>query len=102
MSKRAVWSVTIALAGFSYIVVALWLNIQIPVFAALFVLAAGYEVIESHAARRKPWSSAKFGKSSAQRGQRIDACGAAAGQIGGREPHHNVQRGHAPEYCRVD
>jgi len=53
MSKRAMWNTAICIAGIGYIVMELWLNIQSPLFAAAFVLVAGYELIESHSARRK-------------------------------------------------
>jgi hypothetical protein len=53
MSKKAIWQVVIGLAGVVYIVVALSQNIESPVLAAIFVLVAGYEVIESHHGRHK-------------------------------------------------
>ena len=53
MSKRAIWNMTICFAGVGYIVMELWLNIQSPLFAAVFVTVAGYELIESHTPRRK-------------------------------------------------
>ncbi len=54
MSKKALWNMTIGLAGLGYIVLALCQNIQSPLFAALFVMVAGYAVMESHFGRRKP------------------------------------------------
>ena len=53
MSKRALWNMTICGACIAYIFMELWLNIQSPIFAALFVTVAGYELIESHVARRR-------------------------------------------------
>lgn len=53
MSKRALWNMAICGAGIGYIVMELWLNIQSPIFAAVFVTVAGYELIESHAPRRR-------------------------------------------------
>ena len=54
MSKRAVWNMTIGGAGVGYVIVALWLNVQSPLFAAAFVVAAGYEIVESRVSRHKP------------------------------------------------
>lgn len=51
MSKKTLWNWTIGLAGFGYLALALWQNIQSPVFAALFVIVAGHEVVESRAGR---------------------------------------------------
>ena len=45
MTKRAIWDMTICFAGLGYIVMELWLNIQSPIFATLFVMAAGYELV---------------------------------------------------------
>lgn len=53
MSKRVIWDMTICGAGIGYILMDLWLNVQSPVFAVLFVSVAGYELIDSHTARRK-------------------------------------------------
>jgi hypothetical protein len=53
MSKRAIWNMTICGAGIGYIVMDLWMNIQSPLFAAVFVTVASYELIESHTARRR-------------------------------------------------
>jgi len=52
MSKRAIWNMTICCAGAGYILMELWLNIQSPIFAALFVMVAGYTLIEAHARRK--------------------------------------------------
>ena len=54
MSKKTVWNMTIGFAGIIYLVLALSQNIQSPLFAVLFVLAAGHEVIGSHTSRHKP------------------------------------------------
>jgi hypothetical protein len=51
MSKRPIVDMVIGLAGFSYIIVVLSQNIQNPVFAGIFILAASYEMIESHHGR---------------------------------------------------
>jgi hypothetical protein len=61
MPKRAIWDVAVGLAGCIYIVMVFILNVQSSIFAFLFVLAAGYEVIGFRAARhstprRKPGS----------------------------------------------
>jgi hypothetical protein len=53
LSKRVIWDMTICGAGIGYILMDLWLNVQSPVFAVLFVSVAGYELIDSHTARRK-------------------------------------------------
>lgn len=54
MSKRALWDMAICFAGVGYVVMQLWLNIQSPIFGALFVIVASYELIGSHSGRRKP------------------------------------------------
>jgi hypothetical protein len=54
MSKKAVWHTTIGLAGIVYIVIALSQNVQSPVLAAIFILVAGYEVIDSRTHKHKP------------------------------------------------
>ncbi|HUI80180.1 MAG TPA: hypothetical protein VLY24_19775 [Bryobacteraceae bacterium] len=48
MSKRAIWDTTIGLAGFIYVFLVFFQNIQSPLFAGAFILAASYELIESH------------------------------------------------------
>jgi hypothetical protein len=53
MTKKLIWQTAIGLAGLVYIVVALSQNVESPVFAAIFILAAGYEVIESHHGKHK-------------------------------------------------
>ena len=53
MSKRTLWHMAIGFAGFGYIVLALCLNIQSPIFAAIFIMVAGYEVVDSHTGRHK-------------------------------------------------
>jgi hypothetical protein len=54
LTLRVVWNLAIGCAGLGYILLALCLNVQSPVFAGLFIVAAGYEVIGSHSGRRKP------------------------------------------------
>lgn len=53
MSKKAIWNMEIGFAGLVYVVVDLCQNIQSPLFAVLFVLVAGDEVIGSHTSRHK-------------------------------------------------
>ncbi len=53
MSKKLIWQTAIGLAGLAYIVVALSQNVESPLFTAIFILAAGYEVIESHLGKHK-------------------------------------------------
>jgi hypothetical protein len=53
MSRKMIWQTAIGLAGLAYVVLALSRNVESPVFAAIFVLAAGYEVIESHHSKHK-------------------------------------------------
>ena len=53
VSKKALWDAIIGLAGLLYIALALSRNVQSPVFAAAFILAAGYELVESHSGRHK-------------------------------------------------
>ena len=53
MPKKAIWQTTIGLAGFTYLVLVFAGNIQSPIFAAVFILVAGYEVIGSHNAKNK-------------------------------------------------
>ena len=54
MSKKAIWNMAIGFSGVVYLIVDLCQNIQSPLFAALFVMAAGYEIIGSYASRHKP------------------------------------------------
>jgi len=54
MSKRTIWNMAIAFSGTVYLALALFQNIQSPVFAVIFVMVAGYEVIGSHTSRHKP------------------------------------------------
>ncbi len=54
MSKNATLNIMIGFSGVSYVVLALWQNIRSPLFVALFVLVAGYEVIGSHTSGDKP------------------------------------------------
>jgi len=53
MSKKTIWNIVIGFSGVVYLIVDLWQNIQSPVFAALFVMVAGYEIIGSHTSRHK-------------------------------------------------
>ena len=53
MSRRSLWQLTIGSAGIGYLILALWANIQSAPFAVVFVLAAGYEVIDSHIGKHK-------------------------------------------------
>jgi hypothetical protein len=52
--RRAIWNLAIGIAGVGYILLALCLNVQSPLFATVFVAAAASEVIGSHSGRRHP------------------------------------------------
>lgn len=54
LTRKVIWNLAIGGAGFGYILLALCLNVQSPLFAGLFIVAAGYEVIGDHSAYRKP------------------------------------------------
>ena len=51
--RRGIWNLAIGVAGVGYILLALCLNVQSPLFATLFVAAAAYEVIGSHSGHRR-------------------------------------------------
>lgn len=53
MSKKAIWHTMIGLAGVVYIVMALSRNVESPLFSAVFILVAGYELIGSHTGGHK-------------------------------------------------
>jgi len=53
MRNRAIWDATLAFAGSLYVFLVLAQNIQSPLFAGVFILAASYELIESHHGRNK-------------------------------------------------
>ena len=63
MSKRAIWDMTIVLAGVGYIIIVLSENIQSSAFAVLFIMVAGYEMIEAHAEEAKSTRSSIFSSS---------------------------------------
>ena len=54
LTRKVIWNLAVGGAGLGYVLLALCLNIQSPLFAGLFIIAAGYEVIGAHSGRRKP------------------------------------------------
>ena len=53
LSKRAVWNLILAITGLIYIVMVLSLEIESPVFVALFILLAGNEVVTAHSRKNQ-------------------------------------------------
>ncbi len=54
MPRRALWNCIVGLAGLGYILMALFAEIESPLFAFAFVVTAIYEMWTSHAAHGKP------------------------------------------------
>ena len=48
---KVIWNIAIGVAGVSYMLMALCLNVESPLFAGLLIAVAGYEVIESRFGR---------------------------------------------------
>jgi hypothetical protein len=52
MSKRAIWDAAVGIAGCLYLATVFILNVQSSLFALMFVLIAGYELIGSCTTRQ--------------------------------------------------
>jgi hypothetical protein len=48
---KVIWNIVIGVAGVSYILMMLCLNVESPLFAGLLIAVAGYEVVESRLGR---------------------------------------------------
>lgn len=53
MSRRAIWECALGLAGVLYLALALFKSIESPLFAGLFVMLAGMELVTSYRTRHK-------------------------------------------------
>ena len=47
VAGKVIWNIAIGVAGVSYILMTLCLNVESPLFAGMLIAAAGYEIIES-------------------------------------------------------
>lgn len=54
VAGKVIWSIAIGVAGVSYILMTLCLNVESPLFAGMLIAAAGYEIIESRFGRHRP------------------------------------------------
>ena len=52
--KRALWTWAIGISGLIYLAMVLFLDLYSPVFGAVLIVLAGYEVIEARFRRRNP------------------------------------------------
>lgn len=53
MTARAVWECALGIAGILYLALTLFKGIESPVFAVLFVMLAGMELVSSYRTRHK-------------------------------------------------
>jgi len=52
--RKVIWNIAIGVAGVSYMLMALCLNVESPLFAGVLIAAAGYEIVGSQFGRRRP------------------------------------------------
>lgn len=53
MSARTVWECALGIAGVLYLALVLFKSIESPLFAVLFVMLAGVELVASYRTRHK-------------------------------------------------
>ena len=53
MTTRTVWECALGIAGLLYLALALFKGIESPLFAVLFVMLAGMELVTSYRTRHK-------------------------------------------------
>lgn len=54
VAGKVIWNIAIAVAGVSYMLITLCLNVESPLFAGVLIAAAGYEIVESRFGCRRP------------------------------------------------
>lgn len=53
VGRKVIWNIAIGVAGVSYMLMTLCLNVESPLFAGLLIAAAGYEIVGSQFRRRR-------------------------------------------------
>jgi len=53
IAAKTIWNLAIGVAGVSYLLTTLCLNVESPLFAGVLVAAAGYEIARSQLRRRR-------------------------------------------------
>jgi hypothetical protein len=56
-SKRAYWDLIICGAGLVYVALALFINLDSPLFALVLIILAGYELLDRRAPAKPPRSA---------------------------------------------